>query len=64
MVANEALMGPVRKTIMLPRLGLPGQTYFNAAFADGSVRALPLNMAETNLRNLITRNDGFVVKFE
>jgi 3-oxoacyl-[acyl-carrier protein] reductase len=23
MVANEALMGPVRKTIMLPRLGLP-----------------------------------------
>jgi hypothetical protein len=48
----------------LPRLGLPGQTRFNAAFADGSTRVLSVNMPETNLRNLITRNDGFVVNFD
>jgi NAD(P)-dependent dehydrogenase (short-subunit alcohol dehydrogenase family) len=32
MVANEALMGPVRKTIMLPRLGLPSDIASGAVY--------------------------------
>jgi hypothetical protein len=40
----------------LPKLGGPGQDYFNAAFADGAVRAIKKNIGKEVLRALITRN--------
>ncbi len=47
---------------MVPKLGGLFEGIFNAAFADGSVRALPLTIKEEKLRALITRNGGEVVE--
>jgi prepilin-type processing-associated H-X9-DG protein len=45
----------------LPKLGGLSKDGFNGLFADGSVRFLRTNLAETTLRDLITYNDGEVI---
>jgi hypothetical protein len=46
---------------LVPKLGGLFDGIFNAAFADGSVRSLPLTIKEEKLRALITRNGGEVI---
>jgi prepilin-type processing-associated H-X9-DG protein len=46
---------------LVPKLGGLFEGIFNVAFADGSVRSLPLTIKEEKLRALITRNGGEVV---
>jgi Protein of unknown function (DUF1559) len=49
---------------MVPKLGGLFDGIFNAAFADGSVRSLPLTIKEEKLRALVTRNGGEVIDFD
>jgi hypothetical protein len=49
---------------LVPKLGGLFDGVFNAAFADGSVRSLPLTIKEEKLRALITRNGGEVIEPE
>ncbi|MGC4007244.1 MAG: DUF1559 domain-containing protein [Pirellulales bacterium] len=42
----------------LPKLGAAGQKTFNAAFADGSVRALPVDLDAKTFWQLIQIGDG------
>lgn len=45
----------------LPKLGLPGATYFMAAMCDGSVRTISHKITKETLRNAITRNGGEIL---
>ena len=46
---------------LVPKLGGLFEGIFNVAFADGSVRSMPLTIKEEKLRALVTRNGGEVV---
>jgi prepilin-type processing-associated H-X9-DG protein len=49
----------------LPKLGgKPFENGFNAAFADGSVRMMPIKVKEELMRAVITRNGGETIKEE
>jgi hypothetical protein len=45
----------------LPKLGLPGATYFLAGMCDGSVRTISHKITPQTLRSAITRNGGEVL---
>jgi hypothetical protein len=45
----------------LPKLGLPGFSYFLAAMCDGSVRTISHSITKETLRNAITRDGGEVL---
>ena len=49
---------------LVPKLGGLFDGIFNAAFADGSVRSLPLTIKEEKLRALVTRNGGEVIDLD
>ena len=49
---------------LVPKLGGLFDGIFNAAFADGSVRSLPLTIKEEKLRALVTRNGGEVIDID
>lgn len=54
---------PYDRNQPLPKLGGEFPDSFPAAFCDGSVRFLPRNLPEQQLRAMITRNGGEVVEW-